>query len=79
MYKDSVAGLEECFTHNQILSVITKNVQSMLQADLDKNDGQTSSKGEILENSYMFFISKISVKGGQIKIEKSLYEQTIIK
>ena len=38
-----------------------------------------SSKCEVLENSYMFFISKISSKGGVIKIDDELYQSTIIK
>ena len=51
----------------------------MLAKDKQANDGQMSSKCEILENSYMFFISKISSKGHHLQIEEELYRQTIIK
>ena len=75
MYKDSVKGLEECSSHNEILSVITQQVTLILDKDKEENDGQRSSKCENLENSYMFFISKISCKGGQvIQIEQELYQ-----
>jgi len=63
MYKDEVAGLEECSSHNEILKAISSAVEEMLASDKQANDGQISSQCEILENSYMFFISKISSKG----------------
>lgn len=73
MYKDEVPGLEECSTHNEILRAISKQVEDMLLKDKQANDGQMSSKCEILENSYMFFISKISSKGQHLQIEEELY------
>ena len=33
----------------------------------------------MLENSYMFFIAKISKRGNEIKIDKLLYRSTILK
>ena len=33
MYRDSVAGLEECCTHNEILTMISKQVQELLEID----------------------------------------------
>jgi hypothetical protein len=63
MYKHEVPGLEECATHARILEVIHKAVQEMLEKDKEANEGMISSKCEMIENSYMFFIAKISKKG----------------
>ena len=79
MYKDEIAGLEECASHNDILNCIHNEVKQILELDKKEHDGQMSSKCEVLENSYMFFISKISSRGGLIKIDEELYQSTIIK
>jgi hypothetical protein len=79
MYKDEIAGLEECASHNDILNCIHNEVKQILELDQKEHDGQISSKCEVLENSYMFFISKISSRGGLIKIDEELYQSTIIK
>ena len=79
MYKDEIAGLEECASHNDILNCIHNEVKQILELDQKEHDGQISSKCEVLENSYMFFISKISSRGGLIKINEELYQSTIIK
>jgi hypothetical protein len=79
MYKDEIAGLEECASHNDILNVIHNEVKEMLEIDKAEHDGQISSKCEVLENSYMFFIAKISSRGSLIKIDEELYQSTIIK
>ena len=39
MYRDSVAGLEECCTHNEILTMISKQVQELLEIDKAEQDG----------------------------------------
>lgn len=59
-----MAGLEECCTHQQILKIISQNVEDIIENDKKQNEGWISSRCEILENSYMFFISKVSSKGG---------------
>ena len=79
MYKDEIAGLEECASHNDILNCIHNEVKQILELDQKEHDGQISSKCEVLENSYMFFISKISSRGGLIKINEELYQSTVIK
>jgi len=79
MYKDEIAGLEECASHNDILNCIHNEVKQILELDKKEHDGQMSSKCEVLENSYMFFISKISSRSGLIKIDEELYQSTIIK
>ena len=79
MYKDEIAGLEECASHNDILNCIHNEVKQILELDQKEHDGQISSKCEVLENSYMFFNSKISSRGGLIKINEELYQSTIIK
>lgn len=63
MYKHEVPGLEESASHTEILSAIHAEVQELLEKDKLENNGQISSKCEIIENSYMFFIAKISKKG----------------
>lgn len=79
MYRDEIAGLEECASHNDILNAIHKEVQEILEADKAENDGQMSSKCEVLENAYMFFISKISMRSSVINVDDKLYQSTIIK
>ena len=79
MYRDEVAGLEECASHNDILNAIHKEVKEILEVDKAANDGQMSSKCEVLENAYMFFISKISMRSSVIKVDDELYQSTIIK
>lgn len=73
MYKDEIAGLEECSNHNDILNAIYNEVKEILEIDKKEHDGQMSSRCEVLENSYMFFIAKISSRGGMIKIDDQLY------
>ena len=38
-----------------------------------------SQNAELLENSYMFFISKISMRGKQLKLDEQLFQSIIIK
>ena len=63
-------GLEESASHTEILSAIHAEVQELLEKDKLENNGQISSRCEIIENSYMFFIAKISEKGSQIHIDE---------
>ena len=72
MYKDEVPGLEECSSHLDILSTIHKTVKSIIDVEKNKNNGQMTSKCELLENSFMFFISRIGRRGHDIQIETSL-------
>jgi hypothetical protein len=51
----------------------------LLEKDKEANQGQISSKCEIIENSYMFFIAKISKKGSLINIDEALVQSSIIK
>jgi len=73
MYKDEVAGLEECSTHNDILAIISKSVKEMLTTDKEANNGEMSANMEMLENSFMFFVAKISSKGDSFKADDLLY------
>jgi hypothetical protein len=68
-----------CATHNEILNQIQKTVHELIDQDRKQNEGQITSKGELLENSYMFFIANISKKGKIVKIDDELFQQTIIK
>jgi len=79
MYKDEVAGLEECSSHLEILNTIHKTVRSIVEVEKNKNGGQMTSKCEMLENSFMFFISRIGRRGHDLMIDASLMTQTIIK
>lgn len=79
MYKHEVPGLEECASHDRILQVIHQAVQGMLEKDREAHEGQISSKCEMIENSYMFFIAKISKKGSEIPIDSTLCQATILK
>jgi hypothetical protein len=79
MYKHEVPGLEETAYHHEILRIIHSEVQDLLEKDKEANQGQISSKCEIIENSYMFFIAKISKKGSLINIDEALVQSSIIK
>ena len=39
MYKDEIAGLEECYNHNDILKVIHNEVKEILEIDKKEQDG----------------------------------------
>ena len=71
--------MEECASHLEILNIIHKTVKSIIEVEKNKNGGQMTSKCELLENSFMFFISRIGRRGHDIQIETSLITQIIIK
>ena len=79
MYKTEVPGLEECASHQGILEILHKEMTEVLEAERSQNDQQLSHLGEIIENSYIFFISKVSQKGMVITINHELYCSTITK
>ena len=79
MYKSEVPGLEECASHQAILEILHKEMTGVLEAERSQNDQQLSPLGEIIENSYIFFISKVSQKGMVITINHELYCSTITK
>lgn len=39
MYRDEVAGLEECASHLEILNIIHKTVKSIVEIEKNKNNG----------------------------------------
>lgn len=78
MYKTEIPGLEECYDHKGILEILHKEVNSVIEAERTQDDRLTPL-GEIIENSYIFFISKVSQKGSAITINHELYCSTIIK
>jgi len=61
MYKNEIPGLEAPGSHSKILNTIHEGVTAILEKDQAETGG--SMKCELLENSYMFFISKISKNG----------------
>lgn len=66
MYKDEVPGLEECASHLEILNIIHKTVKSIIEVEKNKNNGMLTSKCEMLDNSFIFFISRIGRRGHDI-------------
>lgn len=52
---------------------------SVIKDEKNQNEGRMTRKSEILENSFIFFISKISKLGPSVQIETELIKQTIIK
>ena len=73
MYQGNISGLEECASHPEILRILHKEVTNVIQNETLDETGKLSHLGEILDNSYMFFISKISHRGSALGINKGLY------
>jgi hypothetical protein len=48
MYAAQVPGLEKCATLFEIIEIVSKNVDSLLEAEKNENDGKLTSKGEAL-------------------------------
>jgi hypothetical protein len=78
MYKTEILGLEECHDHKEILEILHKEVNAVIEAEKTQ-DNRLTPLGEIIENSYIFFISKVSQRGNMITINHELYCSTIIK
>ena len=70
MYKEDVPGLEKCPTHIEIL----QTMQNSIKKYQEKQKG--TSKCEIVENSFMFFVARISKSGpyASVFLPKNLIE-----
>ena len=76
MFKDQVVGLEACMSHEEIIICLDAAVKTYLHSDRDSNDGNLSSKGEALQNAFIFFVAAVSKKI-KIHISLDLCERTI--
>ncbi len=72
MNKDKMPGLETCLNHLEILDVIHKEVLQIIDEEKKLNNCESTKKSEILENSFMFFVTRIACKCNDIRFDTKL-------
>lgn len=76
MYKDTVVGLDQCMSHEEIVNCIDVAVNQIVARYRDGGNPPDEVKAERLQNAFTFFVSSVSKKL-KINISQDLCKRTI--